>query len=53
MAFDTRTIPEDWIAVIVSLYKSEGDKSECKNNRRMNPLCVVGKVYGKILINCV
>ena len=42
----------DWvIACMVPLYKSKGDGHECSNFRGISLLSVVGKVYGRILIN--
>ena len=42
----------DWvIACMVPLYKGRGDVHECNNFRGMSLLSVVGKVYGRVLIN--
>ena len=42
----------EWvIACIVPLYKDKGDVYECSNFRGISLLSVVGKVYGRILIN--
>ena len=42
----------DWvIACIVPLYKGKGDMYECSNFRGISLLSVVGKVYGRVLIN--
>ena len=38
-------------ACIVPLFKGKGDKYECSNYRGISLLSVVGKVYGRILIN--
>ena len=44
--------PVDWVlAVIVPLYKGKGDIYECSNSRGISSLSVVGKVYGRALIN--
>ena len=44
--------PVEWIlAMIVSLYKGKGDVYECSNLRGISLLSVVGKVYGRGLIN--
>ena len=44
MAFESDVVPKDWrSAVIVSLYKGEGERKECKNNRGIRLLSVVGK----------
>ena len=46
MAFDGVVMPEDWSsAVIVSLYKVKGERTECKNYRSISLLSVVGKIY--------
>ena len=45
-------VPVDWvIACMVPLYKGKGDVQECSNFRVINLLSVVGKVYGRVLIN--
>ena len=45
-------VPVDWvIACIVPLYKGKGDVHECSNFRDISLLSVVGKVYGRVLIN--
>ena len=42
----------DWvIACKVPLYKGKGDVHECSNFKGISLLSVVGKVYGRILIN--
>jgi hypothetical protein len=47
-------IPKDWCkAVIVPLYKGKRSQQECKNNRGISLLSVVGKLYAKILIERV
>ena len=44
--------PVEWVlAVIVPLYKGKGDIHECSNSRGISLLSVVGKVYGRVLIN--
>ena len=44
-------VPEDWrSACIVPLYKGKGDKCECSSYRGISLLSVVGKVYGRVLI---
>ena len=46
--------PEDWrSAVIVSLHKGKGEKSECKNYRGISFLSAVGKIYAGILADRV
>ena len=45
-------VPVDWvIACMVLLYKGKGDVHECINFGGISLLSVVGKVYGRILIN--
>ena len=44
-------VPVEWCsACIVPLYKGKGDRHECSNSRGISLLSVVGKVYGRILI---
>ena len=49
ICFMLSIVPVDW--VIVPLYKGKGDVHECSNFRGISLLNVVGKVYGRILIN--
>ena len=45
-------VPVDWvIACMVPLYKGKVDMYECSNFRGISLLSVVGKVYGRVLIN--
>ena len=45
-------VPVGWvIACMVPLYKGKGDMYECSNFRGISLLSVVGKVYGRVLIN--
>ena len=45
-------VPMDWvIACMVPLYKGKGELHECSNFSCISLLSVVGKVYGRILIN--
>ena len=45
-------VPVDWvIACMVPLYKGKEDMHECINFRGISLLNVVGKVYGRVLIN--
>ena len=52
ICFMLSVVPVDWVlACLVLLYKGKGDVHECRNFRGISLLSVVGKVYGKILIN--
>ena len=54
MAFESGVVPEDWrSAVIVPLYKSKGNMTECKNYRGISLLSVAGKIYTGILVDRV
>ena len=37
--------------MIVPLYKSKAERTECKNSKSINLLSMVGKIYVRILIN--
>ena len=44
-------MPIEWhSAGIVPLYKGKGDKNECSNSKGISLLCVVGKLYERVLI---
>ena len=52
LCFALSAVPEDWMSgCIVPLFKGKGSRYECKNFRGISLLSVVGKVYGRILIN--
>ena len=52
ICFVLSIVPVDWVgACIVPLYKGKGDVYECGNSRGISLLSVVGKVYGRVLIN--
>ena len=52
MAFENGVVPEDWRStVIVELYRSKENRTECKNYRGISKLNVVGKRYAGILID--
>ena len=54
VCFMRGVVPLDWrSAVVVPLYKGKGDKYECSNFRGISLLSVVGKVYGRVLIERV
>ena len=47
-------VPVDWVvACMVPLYKSKGDMYECSSFRGISLLSVVGKVYGRVLVNTI
>ena len=53
MTFENGVVPEGLrSAVIVPLYKGKGKINECKNYRVIN-LCLVGKIYARILIESI
>ena len=52
ICFMLSIVPVDWvIACMVPLYKGKGDVYDCSNFRGISLLSVVGKVYGRVLIN--
>ena len=52
VCFVLSMVPADWVcACIVPLFKGKGDVYECGNFRGISLLSVVGKVYGRVLIN--
>ena len=52
IGFMLSIVPVDWmIACIVPLCKGKGDIHECSNFKGISLLSVVGKVYGRVLIN--
>ena len=52
ICFMLSIVPVDWvIACMAPLYKGKGDVHECSNFRGISLLTVVGKVYGRVLIN--
>src|SRR5678816_682394 len=47
-------VPQDWQdSCLVPIYKGKGDKKECSNYRGISLLSVVGKIYGRIIIEKV
>ena len=53
-AFESGVVPENWRSImIVPLYKGKGEMTECKHYRGINPLSLVGKIYGGILVERV
>ena len=54
LAWEEGRVPEDWKSGIkVPLYKAKGEREVCRNHRGICLLSVIGKIYGKILINRV
>ena len=54
LSFDMGVVPMDWRgACIVPLYKGKGDKCECSNSRGISLLSIVGKLFGRVLIERV
>ena len=52
MAFECDVMSESWrSAVIVTLYKGNGERTECSNYRAFGLLNVVGKIYAGILVD--
>ena len=52
ICFDAGEVPADWrMAAIVPIYKGKGDKHMCSNYRGISLLSIVGKIYGRVLIN--
>ena len=49
MVFESGAVSGDWrSAVIVPLYKGEGERAKCKNYRVITLLNVIGKIYSGI-----
>ena len=54
VCFMLSIVPVDWvIACMVPLYKGKEDVHDCSNFRGIGLLSVVGKVYGRMLINVI
>ena len=52
ICFYLSMVPAEWVcAIIVPLFKGIGNVFECGNYRGISLLSVVGKVYGRVLIN--
>src|SRR5215469_5830357 len=47
-------VPKDWQeACVVPVYKGRGNKSECGSYRVISMMSVVGKLYGRVVIDRV
>ena len=54
LAWEEGRVPEDWKSgIIVPLYKGKGERDVCGNHRGICLLSVIGKIYGRILIDRV
>ena len=54
MAFESGVVPEDWrSAVIVLMYKSKGERTECSIYRGISLLRVIRKIYARIQVDRV
>ena len=54
MDFESGIVFEYWrSAMIVPLYKGNGERNECKNYRGINFLSVIGKIFAGILVDRV
>ena len=54
VSFDKVVVPMEWLgACTVPLYKGKGDICERSNSRGISLLSVIGKLYGRVLINRV
>ena len=50
--WDSGTLPADFRdAVIVTLYKNKGEKSDCSNYRGITLLSIAGKILARVLLN--
>ena len=52
VCWDTECLPQDFKdAVIVTIYKKKGQRSECGNHRGISLLAIAGKILAKIILN--
>jgi len=52
VCFLSGVVPSEWCeACIVPLYKGKGDKYDCGSYRGISLLSVIGKLYGRVLID--
>ena len=51
-SWEKGALPQDlWDAVIVSLYKNKGEKSDCSNYQGITLLSFAGKILAHVLLN--
>ena len=54
MSLHTSIIPTDWKrGLVVPLWKWKGDRQDCNNHRGVTLLSVLGKVFGRIILDRV
>ena len=47
-------VPKDWQeACVVPVYKGRGNKNECGSYRGISMMSIMGKLYGRVVINRV
>ena len=51
--WDTEEIPSGWTKGIIIKIPKKGDLTVCDNSRDVTLLSVPGKIFGKVLINCI
>lgn len=52
VCWNSGTLPKDLRdAVIVSLYKNKGEKSDCSNYRGITLLSIAGKILARIILD--
>ena len=52
ICFEAGEVPADWrMAAIVPIFKGKGDQHVCGNYRGISLLSMVGKLFGRVLIN--
>ena len=52
LCWEEGAVPQDMhYATIVTLYKNNGDRSDCNNYRGISLLSIIGKLYARILLH--